>query len=76
MGVVGGYSPNRHLMSHASDCFSDAHMLNVVDAEGYRGKKAHFVRDQIPRIAEQFRTTLRGRYRLRSAEAADAIVAS
>jgi hypothetical protein len=53
-------------------------MLKVVDAEGYRGKKAHFVCDHIPRftrrhraskdrgmpIAEQFTTTLWGRYRL------------
>jgi hypothetical protein len=51
-------------------------MLNVVDAEGYRRKKAHFVRDHIPRLAWQFTTTLRGRNRLLSAEPVNAILAS
>jgi hypothetical protein len=51
-------------------------VLNVVAAEGYRRKKAHFVCDHIPRFAEQFTTTLRGRYRLLLAEPANWILAS
>jgi hypothetical protein len=51
-------------------------VLNVIAAEGYRRKKAYFVCDHLPRFAVQFTTTLGGRYRLLSAEPAEAILAS
>lgn len=71
-------------MSQASDCFSDERMCSMllpprVTEERKRSSSVttyRAVNDRDLPIAEQFTTTLRGRYRVLSAEPADAILAS
>jgi hypothetical protein len=71
-------------MSQASDCFSDEHACSMllpprVTEERKRISsvaKYRAVNDRDMPIAEQFTTTLRGRYRLLPTEPANAILAS
>jgi hypothetical protein len=71
-------------MSQASDCFGDEHTCSMllsprVTEERKRSSSVttyRAVNDRDLPIAEQFKTTLRGRYRLLPAEPAKAILAS